>query len=68
MQLAAGQTDTNKIEAASTRLFKGGWRLFVRWICGCAVGFKFIGGPMLYMLGQTTGHPVSLPVIETEAL
>lgn len=66
--LATGQTDINKIEAASTRLFVAGWRPFVGWICGLAVGFKFIGGPVLFMVAQATGHPVTLPVIETEEL
>lgn len=66
--LATGQTDINKIEAASTRLFVAGWRPFVGWICGLAVGFKFIGGPVLFMAAQATGHPVALPIIETEEL
>lgn len=67
-QLAAAQAETNKIEAASTRLFVAGWRPFVGWICGFAVGFKFIGGPLIFMVGQATGHPVELPKIETEEL
>ncbi|WP_422096900.1 3TM-type holin [Variovorax sp.] len=66
--LATAQAETNKIEAASTRLFVAGWRPFVGWICGFAVGFKFIGGPMLFMVAQALGHPVDLPKIETEEL
>jgi hypothetical protein len=66
--LATAQADTNKIEAASTRLFVAGWRPFVGWICGFAVGFKFIGGPALFMVAQALGHPVTLPVIETSEL
>lgn len=66
--LATAQTDVNKIEAASNRLFVSGWRPFVGWICGMAVGFKFIGGPLLFMIGQATGHPVTLPNIATDEL
>ena len=66
--IATAQSDTNKIEAASTRLFVSGWRPFVGWICGLAVGFKFIGGPALFMIAQALGHPVELPVIETSEL
>jgi hypothetical protein len=66
--IATAQSDTNKIEAASTRLFVSGWRPFVGWICGLAVGFKFIGGPALFMIAQALGHPVDLPVIETSEL
>jgi hypothetical protein len=66
--IATAQAETNKIEAASTRLFVAGWRPFVGWICGFAVGFKFIGGPALFMVAQAFGHPVDLPVIETSEL
>lgn len=66
--IATAQSETNKIEAASTRLFVSGWRPFVGWICGLAVGFKFIGGPALFMIAQALGHPVDLPVIETSEL
>lgn len=67
-QLATSQADTNKVEASSTRLFVAGWRPFVGWICGFAVAFKFIGGPLIFMVGQATGYPVELPRIETEEL
>lgn len=66
--IATAQSETNKIEAGSTRLFVAGWRPFVGWICGFAVGFKFIGGPALFMIAQAFGHPVELPVIETSEL
>lgn len=66
--IAAAQSATNSVEAASTRLFVAGWRPFVGWICGFAVGFKFIGGPVLFMVAQALGHPVTLPIIETEEL
>lgn len=67
-QLATAQADINKIEAASNRLFVAGWRPAVGWICALAVGFKFIGGPLLFMIGQAVGHPVDLPRIDTEEL
>jgi hypothetical protein len=66
--IAAGQTETNRVEAGSNRLFVAGWRPFVGWICGLAVGFKFIGGPVLFVAAQALGHPIELPNIETEEL
>ena len=66
--IATAQADTNKVEAASTRLFVAGWRPAVGWICALAVGFKFIGGPALFMVAQAFGHPVDLPLIETSEL
>lgn len=67
-QLATAQAETNKIEAASSSFFVSGWRPAVGWICALAVGFKFIGGPLLSMVGQAAGHPIDLPRIETEEL
>lgn len=67
-ELAKGQQATNQIEASSTRLFVAGWRPFVGWICAGAIGFKYIGGPLLAMAGQVAGFPVELPVIDTGEL
>lgn len=66
--LAKAQASVNQIEAASNRLFVAGWRPAVGWICALAVGFKFIGGPLLFMAGQVVGHPVVLPEIDTSEL
>ena len=68
VSIAAGQAETNKVEAASTRLFVAGWRPFVGWICGMALAFKFIGGPLLYVVAQSAGHPIHLPEIDTGEL
>lgn len=67
-QLATAQAETNKIEAGSASLWVSGWRPAVGWICALAVGFKFIGGPLLFMISQAAGHPVALPNIPTEEL
>jgi hypothetical protein len=67
-QLATAQAETNKIEAASTSLFVSGWRPAVGWVCVLTIGFKYIGGPLLFMIGQAVGHPVDLPKIDTEEL
>lgn len=66
--IATAQAEINKVEASSDRLFVAGWRPFVGWICGLAVGFKYIGGPVLFMAAQALGHPIDLPVIETSEL
>ncbi|RZI54423.1 MAG: hypothetical protein EOP12_02990 [Pseudomonas sp.] len=63
--IATGQAETNKVEAASTRLFVAGWRPFVGWIYGLAVGFKFIGGPTLFVIAQAAGYPINLLEIDT---
>lgn len=59
--LAKAQAGINQVEAGSTRLFVAGWRPFIGWICGAALGFKYIGGPLLLMIGQAAGFAVELP-------
>lgn len=68
VSIATAQAETNKIEAASASLFVSGWRPAVGWICVLTIGFKFIGGPLLFMVGQIAGHPMELPRIDTEEL
>lgn len=64
VQLATGQTEVNKAEAANGSLFVSGWRPFVGWTCGAAFAFKFIGGPAAFVLSQWLGHPITLPVFD----
>jgi hypothetical protein len=47
LQLAQGQIDTNKIEAASESLFKSGWRPYIGWICGNGLAYQFLVYPIL---------------------
>jgi hypothetical protein len=61
LQLAQGQMDINKVEAANSSLFVSGWRPAIGWICGAAFGFKFIGGPAAFVISQWVGHPITLP-------
>ena len=37
-EIALGQLEVNKAEAASGSLFKGGWRPGIGWVCGIAFG------------------------------
>lgn len=67
-QIAVAQAEVNKVEAASNRLFVAGWRPFVGWICACAIGFKYIGGPMLVMVAKYAGHDIELPDVGAEDL
>lgn len=42
--------ETNIEEAKSTNLFIAGWRPFIGWICGFALGYHFIFAPLLTSL------------------
>lgn len=67
-QIALAQNNVNAVEAASTRLFVAGWRPFVGWICAMAIGFKYIGGPLLVMLAKYAGHEIELPDVGADDL
>lgn len=67
--LAKGQLEVNKIEAASTRLFVAGWRPFIGWICGGALAFDTMLKPLVVMVMAYAGHPAPvMPNLSTEQL
>ena len=41
------QTETNKVEAGSSSIFVAGWRPFLGWICGFAMGYQYLIRPFL---------------------
>jgi len=68
VDLAKQQNDVNAAEAANTNIFVSGWRPFVGWICGIAFGFKYLGGPLLFMVAQFFDKVVVLPNIDAADL
>ena len=67
----SGQIEINKVEAASSNLFKSGWRPFIGWVCGSAFAYKFIVQPFLLFLvalGQINIDISILPVLEWQEL
>jgi len=64
LQLALGQLDVNKVEAANQSLFVAGWRPAIGWVCGAAFAFKFILGPAAVVGMAMAGHPITLPVFD----
>lgn len=44
--LALAQIEVNKAEAASSSVWKGGWRPFVGWVCGAAFAYHFVLQPL----------------------
>jgi len=58
-EIAMAQIEVNKAEAASSSVFKGGWRPFIGWVCGFAFAYHFILQPIL--LFGTAAAGISLP-------
>ena len=46
-ELAQGQLEVNKVEAAHKSLFVAGWRPAIGWICGLALMYSTILAPIL---------------------
>jgi hypothetical protein len=46
-ELAKGQLEVNKVEAAHKSLFVSGWRPAIGWICGLALLYSTILAPIL---------------------
>lgn len=43
VDLATGQLEVNKVEAANPSLLVSGWRPFIGWVCGSACAWNWIG-------------------------
>lgn len=58
VQLAMGQIEVNKVEAASDSFFRGGWRPAVGWVCVLGLLYTFIVQPLLAWGSLRYGNPV----------
>lgn len=67
-QMSVAQTDVNKVEAASPKLFIAGWRPAVGWVCASGLGFQFVFGPILTWIAALAGHPVVFPPLDMGTL
>lgn len=65
--LAKGQLDIDKAEAANPSLFVAGWRPACGWVCGGAFAWTFIFQPMVVFLMAAAHSPIdpkTLPVLD----
>lgn len=68
LQQALAQSDTNKVEAASSDPFTSRWRPFIGWVCGCGLGVQFLVGPLFTWVAGLIGHPVAFPQLDMGTL
>ena len=66
--VTSAQTDINKVEASSTSLFVAGWRPYVGWICGTALGIDCIVRPLVNWTATLCGHPIDFPSLNDPIL
>jgi hypothetical protein len=54
-ELAKGQLEVNKAEAASGSVFKGGWRPAIGWVCASAFAYHFVLQPVILFVALAAG-------------
>lgn len=65
-QLAQGQLDINKQEAASGSIFVSGWRPGIGWVCGAAFAYATILEPVgRFVAVVWFKYPGAFPAIDT---
>lgn len=67
-EAALAQVEVNKIEAGHGSVFVAGWRPFIGWVCGAALAWAFIVGPVLSWSLAVLGICETLPPIMTDNL
>ena len=68
-EIAKGQIEVNKVEAANRNPFVAGWRPFIGWTCGVALAWHFIGLPVASFLIMLSGADLpSLPKFDMNSL
>ena len=61
LEIAKGQLEVNKVEAAHKNLFVAGWRPAIGWICGFALLYSTILAPII-------GIWVAVPPVDSSLL
>jgi len=67
VQLATGQTDINKVEAANPSVFVSGWRPYIGWTCGIAISYHFVVWPWIEWVAKIYKLP-DMPIMDMQDL
>lgn len=60
-ELAKGQVEINKVEAAHRSPLVAGWRPFIGWVCGIALAWHFVLAPVIIFIAAWFN--VTLPAL-----
>ena len=64
-ELAKGQLEVNKTEAAHKSLFVAGWRPAIGWICGLGMASNFLLIRIANFVLALTGSTILIPLLDT---
>lgn len=62
------QMEVNKVEAAHSSIFVAGWRPFIGWMGGIALGYAFLLQPIMAWVLAMCGVTIPLPEPNTDAM
>lgn len=66
-ELAKGQLEINKVEAASSSIFVAGGRPFIMWVCGISFAYVSLIEPLARFIATVMfGYTGQFPVINTD--
>lgn len=68
LQLALGQLEVNKVEAAAPDIFRGGWRPFIGWTCGGGLFYQIMARPLFGWIAENTLGWTQPPSLEMDTL
>lgn len=57
------QCEINKLEAQHRSIFVAGWRPFIGWVCGTALGWHYLGNPIMSWICAIWVPNIVAPVI-----
>lgn len=65
--VTSAQTDINKVEAASPKLFVAGWRPAIGWVCAAALASQYLLRPLVLWGFSIAGQPMpTLPGLDDQ--
>ena len=67
-ELAKGQLEINKVEAAHKSLFVSGWRPFIAWTCGFGMFGNFITIPFANFALALFSYDIVIPLVPLETM
>ena len=67
-ELAKGQLEVNKVEAAHKSLFVAGWRPFIGWTCGLGMFGNFITIPFSNFVLALFEYDIVIPLVPLETM
>lgn len=62
------QVNVNQQEAAHKSLFVAGWRPFIGWTCGIAMGFNYVGVPLVETIYAMYSVPIKINPLDLDVM